>query len=125
MANILNHIMLRVDTTSFHFMSFHVYIILSTQVMLVKSTQPSRGLVNGARGVVVRFHRDTHWPVVRFAHLLDSGNDDDSAGECPAVVCESRSSCMIFIALRHDVSFESMCLPFCFVFFLCWVRLSF
>lgn len=38
------------------------------QVVLVKTTQPSEGLVNGARGVVVRFHRETRWPVVKFAN---------------------------------------------------------
>ena len=34
----------------------------------MKTTQPSEGLVNGARGVVVRFHRETRWPVVKFAN---------------------------------------------------------
>lgn len=41
------------------------------QVVLVKTTQPSEGLVNGARGVVVRFHRETRWPVVKFANGIE------------------------------------------------------
>ena len=37
------------------------------QVILVKTTDANEGLVNGARGVIVRFTRDTKRPVVRFA----------------------------------------------------------
>lgn len=37
------------------------------QVILVKTTDAQEGLVNGARGVIVRFTRDTKRPVVRFA----------------------------------------------------------
>ena len=40
---------------------------LGAQVMLVKSISPQRGLVNGARGVVVRFTGQMKLPVVRFA----------------------------------------------------------
>lgn len=40
---------------------------IGAQVILLKSTQQSVGLVNGARAVIVRFQRDTRMPVVKLA----------------------------------------------------------
>lgn len=40
---------------------------IGAQVILVKSIDPQDNLVNGAKGVLLRFTRDTKRPVVRFA----------------------------------------------------------
>ncbi len=51
--------------------------------MLVKTTQPSQGLVNGARGVIVRFMRETRWPIVRFSREGFPGENNSRVLEVP------------------------------------------
>ena len=40
---------------------------VGAQVMLVRNLDPELGLVNGSRGVVLRFSDATGWPIVKFA----------------------------------------------------------
>lgn len=40
---------------------------VGAQVMLVRNVDPELGLVNGSRGVVLRFSDATGWPIVKFA----------------------------------------------------------
>lgn len=44
---------------------------IGAQVILLKTISLSEGLVNGARGVVIRFTRETRRPVVRFMNGLE------------------------------------------------------
>jgi ATP-dependent DNA helicase PIF1 len=45
----------------------HLELKVGAQVMLVRNVDPDTGLVNGSRGVVLRFSEATGWPIVRFA----------------------------------------------------------
>lgn len=44
----------------------HLELKVGAQVMLVRNVDPDLGLVNGSRGVVLRFSEATGWPIVRF-----------------------------------------------------------
>jgi ATP-dependent DNA helicase PIF1 len=46
-------------------------LAVGAQVILIKTIDPSCNLVNGTRGVVVRFTRKTEQPVVRFEHGVE------------------------------------------------------
>lgn len=45
-----------------------IKLCLGAQVMLMKNIDVSGGLVNGARGVIVRFVKETNSPVVKFSN---------------------------------------------------------
>ena len=75
-------------------------LAVGAQVILLKTIDPGSKLVNGARGVVIRFTRKTEQPVVRFEHGLERvilpevwtvhGGGGSSGGDGGGVVASRR-----------------------------------